>query len=354
MAESKVDALSTHPKFTSWADATVGPMTTFHAKNAGHGPEYVPSAYVFAIEKGSEDVGYVTAAARSNWAPILEYSAATPPGRLVEDARSLARERGVEGTGRLLYHGGVQYGLELQDGRALNLRNGRPSAVGVGIDPSGMSFDPAIVDRQRAALEGTGGTVSTSGVTTLQTFDSLWDVPAWTEHDDGNASSTSYGSGADSWDDWDGCTPIAASMIVAYHEGYTESDTWIREYYIDRLHDDMNTNDAGDTWPTDIDNGFDNFSEGSYSYNGTNIYVWTHPDFTKSEISTHNRPFLLNMTSGGTANDRTQAYGDHTTTVVGYASNGDELELHDTWDDTYHYLTWGSWTACSYTKVTKS
>lgn len=346
-AENKVEAVANRSEFSSWRDATVGKPITFHARNAGDGPEYVPAAYVFAVKNRGDDVGYVTASARSDWAPVLEYSKATPPSRLVGQARATADDAGVPSTGRLLYHGGVKYGLELADGRALNVRNGRPTDVGTGIDPSAMSFKPEVAQRQQVQTES-------DDVSTMAEWDTVYGVPAWTEHDDGGSSSTSYGSGDDSWDDWDGCVPVAASMLIAYHEGYDESDTWMREYYIDHLHDDMNTNDAGSTFPSDIDNGFDNFSQGSNDYDGTNIYVWNHPDFTISEISDNNRPFLLNMNDGGSANDRSQTYGDHTVTVMGYVKEGEEFKIHDTWDDSVHYLTWGSWSECSYTKVTTS
>lgn len=351
-AEAKVEAVAGRSEFSSWQGATLGEASLFHARKAGSGPTHVPSAYVFAVRNGGEDVGYVTASARSDWAPILEYSPATPPTRRVEPMRSTAEDRGVAATGRLLYHGGVQYAIELADGRAMNVRNGRPMDVGTGMDPTSMSFDAEAVDRRPEEVGRDD--VESEDVTASDWWDTLWDVPAWTEHDDGGNDTTYYGSGDDAWDDWDGCVPVAASMVIAYHEGYDESDTWMREYIIDRLHDDMNTNDAGSTFPTDIDNGFNQFAEGSHDYSGQNIYVWNHPNFTKTEITENGRPFLLNMTAGGSAEDRDQSYGDHSVTVVGYSDDGEELEIHDTWDDDNHYLTWGSWTACSYTKVTTS
>lgn len=346
-AERKVARVAERSRFSSWRGATVGDPATYHARNAERGPDYVPSAYVFPVTNAGEDVGYVTASARSDWAPILEYSKATPPTRRVERARSTADDLGASATGRLLYHGGVQYGLELDDGRAMNVRNGRLRAVTSGIEPSGMSFASETVERDPDE-------VGTEDVTASDWWDVIFDVPAWTEHDGGGDGTTSYGPGDDSWNGWDGCVPVAASMIIAYHEGYDESDTWMREYLIDRLHDDMNTNDAGSTWPIDIDDGFDSFAEGSHDYSGRNIYFWSHPDFTKKEITDNQRPFLLNMTGGGSADDRDQSYGNHTVTVVGYWNDGEELEIHDTWDDEFHHLTWGSWTAASYTKVTTS
>ncbi len=117
---------------------------------------------------------------------------------------------------------------------------------------------------------------------------------------------------------------------------------------------DTDNDSEGATDPWKIDDGFDNYIWGTKNYNGSNIYAWNHPDFTLAEISINNRPFLLNMTNGGTAQDRSNPYGNHTTTVIGYREGGEVFELYDTYDSQSHYLTWGSWTACSYTKVTTS
>jgi hypothetical protein len=38
-------------------------------------------------------------------------------------------------------------------------------------------------------------------------------VPCWTQTDTGGGSSTDVGTGRDAWNEWDGCSPIAASMI---------------------------------------------------------------------------------------------------------------------------------------------
>jgi len=69
-AEAKVEAVAGRTKFSSWQGATLGEASLFHARNAGSGPTHVPSAYVFPVRNGGEDVGYVTASARSDWAPI--------------------------------------------------------------------------------------------------------------------------------------------------------------------------------------------------------------------------------------------------------------------------------------------
>ncbi len=44
-------------------------------------------------------------------------------------------------------------------------------------------------------------------------YEYLWNVSAWTSASDEK----------DSWGTWDGCAPIAGSMIMAYHEGVGSS-----------------------------------------------------------------------------------------------------------------------------------
>jgi len=355
-AKSKVQQLSRRDEFSGWKNARLGTPTTFHMRNTETGPKYLRSAYVFPVQKQGNSVGYVTAAAQSSWAPILEYSKATPPTTYVQPAKAAARSSQKSLTGNLLYHGGVEYGLELASGEAMNVRNKISKPLGNGISPDSMAFKSDQVAAQKDALSSDSETVTTDAVTPQALSDTIADVPAWTSTDSGGASSTSYGTGDDEWADWDGCSPIAGSMIIAYHEGVNEWETNEREAIIDHLHDTMLTDDDTDaaTNPIDLDRGFNQYTWGDSSYSGQNIYLWNHPDFTKAEISDNNRPFLLNMTSGGTAEDRSQAYGNHTTTVVGYKDDGETLELHDTWDYTSHYLSWGSWTAASYTKVTTS
>lgn len=364
VARAQVEAASRREEFAAWRDATVGPAVTYHAKNAGKGPSHLPSAYVFSVTKRGEDRGYVTVAARTDWPPVVEYSLADPPRAGRERARAAAERAGGRPSGRAIYQGGVQYGMELDDGRVVNLRNGRVVPNDRGVDLGGIAAGRRLTrdrwdrfdDAGRGASGGGpgGSDGAQAALSTSGSSDRLWWVPAWTEHDAGNADRTSVGSGADAWDRWDGCVPVAASMVVAYHEYVYEWEEEKREKIIDRLHWTMNTSEDGNTYPWDVDDGFDKYDWGWNSYDGRNIYLWTHPNFTISEISDHSRPFLLNMTSGDQAEDRSQNYGDHSVCVVGYRDGGDQLALHDTWDDEVHYLTWGSWLAAMYTKVTTS
>lgn len=325
-AKRTVERASSRDAFATWQGASVGQHTTFHARNTAAGPKYVQAAYVFTVRNRGEDVGYVTTGARPDWSAVMEYSTAEPPQRGVGPAQSKARKHGVKPTGRLLYHGGVKYGVELANSRAMNVRNGRTTPV--------RGLNPAEV-----ATESNEGGVSVSSTD----YERLSEVPAWStpekKAEDGDV---------DPWDYWDGCAPVAGSMIVAYHED-VEKDK--KEEYIDDLHVDMETSTGGTTLPTTIDDGFDVFDTGDNSYTGRNIYIWQHPDFVKQEIGAE-RPFLLNMLNGDSADDRNTEYDDHTVAVVGYDEGGDELILHDTWGTETHHLDYGSWQNASYTKVT--
>ena len=325
-AAQTVERVAGREKFADWRGATLGRPTTFHARNAARGPKYLAAAYSFPVQSRGETVGYVTAGARPGWADVIEYSTASPPQDHVAATKARARGRGGRPTGRLLYHGGVKYGVELADGRGVNVRNGRAAPLS-GIDPAGVESSP-----------------STSDITTTSSREQLWNVPAWStpkEPEEGDE---------DPWADWDGCAPVAASMIISYHEG-TQGGK--KETYIDVLHKSMNTTYGGTTLPTHIDDGITNFSDynvSDKSYIGENIHIWTPPNFVKKEIGAE-RPFLLNMTNGEQPDDKNKSYGNHTVAVVGYDQGGDELIIHDTWDRYSHHIDYGSWEAASYTKV---
>jgi len=323
-AAQTVERVAGREKFADWRGATLGRPTTFHARNAARGPKYLAAAYSFPVQSRGETVGYVTAGARPGWADVIEYSTASPPQDHVAATKARARGRGGRPTGRLLYHGGVKYGVELADGRGVNVRNGRAAPLS-GIDPDTMESSP-----------------STSGVTTTSSFNQLWGVPAWSVPGDEAEDDP------DPWDYWDGCSPVAGSMVVAYHEGKTSGEK--KHEYVDELHRTMNTDSSGTTTPTDIDDGFNNFDIGINSYSGKNVSVSTHPNLPIREID-DGQPFLFSVTDGGSPDDKSGNYDDHTMTVVGYDEGGDELVVHDTWDYTDHHLDWGSWRAALYTTV---
>lgn len=199
-------------------------------------------------------------------------------------------------------------------------------------------------------------------------------VPCWTEHDAGGGTNTSIGTGRDAWDEWDGCTPIAASMILGYHENISESENDAREALIDRLHVDMNTSSDGYTDPIKVGDlspplgdevlqpivdGIEDYSEGSNDYSASQATM-IDAEYVLQQIENKDRPFMLNMLNGGRAEDypdHRDKYGNHSVTVVGYSWDGgaqvDELLIHDGWNDSTHVLEWGNWDAYGVVTVEK-
>jgi len=166
--------------------------------------------------------------------------------------------------------------------------------------------------------------------------------PETTERWEGN-------DGKDAWDsdgNWDGCAPIAGSMVTAYHTG--KKFEVYREWVIDVLHELMNTSFEGDSLPNDIASGIGSLG----SKWSTDHFINWNDSTLKDEIDS-GRPLLINMTHGGEGpeegGDGTTNYGDHTCTVVGYSDNyySKYIILHNTWDDGTHYFSWGNWWASS-------
>jgi len=365
---AKIQLVSNRSELADWANAKIDPPTTFYLKNAESGPKYLRSAYVFPLTLNGKSVGYVTAAARPEWAPILEYSRAKPPMHTAQEAKQTALNHGTKPTGRPLYHGGVKYGVEAEKGRAVNLRNGQPQDGAHAVSPSQHQFHPKDVQAQKSTLDAvgsSGGSTSTSTTASAPTVTAqasssypadnyVTGVPAFVSTDSGGASTTSYGSGPDAWADWDGCSPIAGAMCIGYHEGVNSGDVNQREFIIDHLHDTMQTsnNSSAKTDPWNIGSGISNYTWGVYSYSGQDIYTWNHPNFTQVEVSEYNRPFMLNTTNGGTTVDGTGPFNNHSACVFGYVNHVSEFQLYDDWDFSTHYFTYGNWTACDYDKIT--
>lgn len=352
-AEQKVVSVSERSEFSAWQGASVGDYRTVHLKNSGEGMDYVRTAHVYPVEKDDNTVGYVTVAPWRKWKPVLEYSAGDPPQEIAANIAYASTESSGSPTGHIIYNGGLQYGVEMDDdtvvevhGRMRQPDNGGASSTEFSFNKDSFSSEWDSIENASASSAESVESAAISGES-----DHLSDVPAYIETDAGGSSGSEpyIGPAPDPWARWDGCVPIAASMIIAYH-----SDEAIdSETIIDRLHETMGTtnDDAGSTVPTQIDNGFNKYDYDSNSYNGSNRYSWGHPDFVKSEISNNRRPFLLNMTSGDSAQDRSDSYGNHTVTVVGYRDDGDTFEIHDTWNKNPHYISYGSWLLCSYTQV---
>lgn len=244
-----------------------------------------------------------------------------------------------------LYHGGLKYGLAFADGTAMNVRNGRPQPIGDGIAQDALATDTATTQWdtiQNTTHTTDNGLVPNSAgddVTTMSpSEDYVPYVPAWTETDGGGATYTHYGDGRDSWGEWDGCVPVAASMLIASHENAPrpENDN-ARERMIDYLHYDMNTNDERWTLYSDAVDGIEKYDYGDKQYFASRVN-YISKNMVRNDVGDHD-PLLLGMTGG--------KFDDHMVTIVGYSNNCSTLRIHDTWDTYAHNFNWGNWNSAT-------
>ncbi|WP_258083785.1 C39 family peptidase [Thermococcus thermotolerans] len=324
-------------------------------------PLYFPdgrlAAYEFRMVKNGKTIGYIIVSANRNLPPaILEagFGKKTPSDMMKE----LAARKGVK-TYRFAYFSGLNYGI---------------LAGAKVVDMKGREYrKPEKYILQTGAYAGSWDTATqyTTQAATLIDQKVLWDVPRWTESDPGGASDSlppgansigqistlanSYdyiGPNADPWDDWDGCAPIAASMIIGYYE-IQYRDSWYKEAVIDILHETMLTDDGGWTSTSNIGRGIENFyNRAMYLHSEGVLYYAPHYTYTTStvdnpsnsllftyvmlEIGT-NRPLILTASKASGENFGWSG-AFHTTTVAGYSSYSDGtkyLYIHTTYSDPY-------------------
>ncbi|WP_222919832.1 C39 family peptidase [Natrinema sp. SYSU A 869] len=358
IAKNAVKQISKDSEFDDWQPEEVRAPQLYYGKvQSENSIEYVPRAWVFAIENRGDDVGYITIDADQLVTPVLAFGRSKAPHKRVDRASQVAKANGVSIHDRFLYQGGVQFGIETTDRRMIDLR-------GDGILPL-----PAVsnADNLKPTHDPTeqGNKQTKEDQFTLQgddlnapdweggTDDSISNVPNWKSYDDGGASTTSYGSGDDTWDEWDGCSPIAGSMAIGYHEGIDEwDDADEREALIDRLHDDMGTDSDGISDFNDIDNGISNYAEGTYSYNGNNNH-WLIKGNIEDAVANNNPP-MLNMTNGPYSKDSEWING-HSVTVVGYRNGSGYFyhKVHNGYNTAPDRVSNGNWTDAFVTRITK-
>lgn len=353
IARAAADEIGDSSEYSDWSKDGVRAPKLFHAKvRDGDGVSYVPRAWVFPVEDGGSDVGHITIDADQFEVPVLSFGRGKAPQRRLTAAKKVAKAYGSPVHDRFLYHGGVTYGVESADDMIVDLRG----QVMRGLRPaeSADSMKPTHDrngNKKDSYTTAATGDKLTHGDWSGETDDEVSNVPNWTETDSGGASSTSYGTGDDSWNDWDGCTPVAASMAIGYHEGIDEWDDNDREALIDRLHDDMDTSDDGVTKEWNSATGIDNYSEGSHSYNGNNNQFNLKGNI-RDGIGNDN-PTLLNMTNGPYTKDAQWVNG-HTVCVVGYRDgNGFYHKVHQGYDDPPDRVANGNWTHAWVTRISK-
>lgn len=355
IAKNAVRQLGDRAEFDDWRAQGVRLPQLYHAKVQGENSvEYEPRAWVFAVENRGDDVGYITIDADQLETPVLAYGRSKAPHKRVEGAKNVAKAQGASVHGRFLYHGGVEFGVETTDGRMVDLRGGRVKRL------------PAVAnaDHLKPTVDPSEDTDGDDGLSTQKekenapdwegsTDDQIYGVPNWTEYDGGGASYTSYGTGDDSWNSWDGCSPVAGSMAIGFHEGISEYDDEAREALIDRLHVDMNTNDGGASDWYNIDNGISNYSEGTYSYNGNNNHFNIKGNI-KDAVAVHEPP-LLNMANGPYTQDSSWLNG-HSVTVVGYRNGSNYFyhKVHNGYNTPPDRVSNGNWSDAVVTRISKS
>ncbi|WP_049924383.1 C39 family peptidase [Halopiger djelfimassiliensis] len=359
IAKNAIKQLNPRSEFDDWQPQGVTSPQLYYGKvQRGSSIEYEPRAWIFAIENRGDDVGYITIDADQLVTPVLAYGRSKAPHKRVGRAKKVGSANDVTVTDRYLYHGGVQFGVETTDQRMIDLRKGKilplPAVNSTDVlkpthNPNGRDADRT--KEREITPQGSGdGPPDWSG----GTDDSISGVPNWKSYDDGGASSTEYGSGDDAWDEWDGCSPIAGSMAIGYHEGIDEwDDADEREALIDRLHDDMKTDSDGITDFNDIDNGISNYAEGTYSYNGNNNH-WLIKGNIEDAVANNNPP-MLNMTNGPYSKDK-QWLNGHSVTVVGYRKGSGYFyhKVHNGYNTSPDRISNGNWTDAFVTRITKA
>lgn len=346
IARESVDCLSHRDAFTDWDATGVRTPALFHAKTIDNGETVLtPRSWIFPVESGGDDVGYINVSARQTEQPVLTYGRGTAPQRQLATAKQQTPASSQSITDRFIYHGGVEYLVESTEVGGVHLRSGKPTDPGPVQSVSQLS--PTGENKQDGEMDWEGETDSE--------VDNADSVPNWTSTDAGGASETTIGTGDDSWDVWDGCIPIVGSIVLGYHEGLTPSDDDQREALIDRLHISMNTGSCGPicTEWENIPPGIESYDKGDHSYSATNDGGGLMPTAV-NEID-NNRPFMLNMENGPyTDKDSGHsvcAFG-YRTESCGWLCTNAYYKVHDTYEDsTADLVTHGCWDNACITKI---
>jgi hypothetical protein len=345
-ARLAADSIGGSSEFDDWRAEGVASPELFYARvrdGSGTRAKYIPSAWAFPVERGAENVGYIAVDAAGSGTSVLTFGRSTAPQRRLESAQRVARDRDRTTNGRFLYHSGVKFGVETTDERIVDLRGQWLSHISSLERPEHLRAGYRSEDDGDDAQDWSG-----------DTDDEISGVPNWTESDSGGGSSTEIGTGDDEWNEWDGCSPIAASMAIGFHEDISESDDDDRESLIDRLHKKMNTNDEGGTRPNDIDGAIDKYDAGEHDYNGTNRHHEEKGNI-KDAVGNDN-PCLLNMWKGPYTDDYDEEIIGHSVTVVGYrtTSSGMRHKVHNGYNESPDRVKQGNWRDAMITRIKKS
>ncbi|WP_461862838.1 hypothetical protein [Thermococcus sp.] len=277
------------PDFKEWRGATLGKPVTYYFPNGEK------SAYEFAVFKNGKSVGFILVSARKDMSPVLEFSRANPPSWNLKKVKELAEKKGYK-TGRLLYYGALTYSVDIGNRKAIGLKDLKVRKYPMSVK---LEFNKEKSKKEWEEIANIKAIPDTKEVVPLATWVSneIEGVPLWTSTDDGNANvqyPNNVGPAPDPWDDWDGCSPISASMVIAYYEPQLQND---REAIIDILHHTMRTSDSGGTVPDNIVSGINDFFVEYYNLYGDLIVddplnhyfraeiYWQFPNFGDYEFT---------------------------------------------------------------------
>ncbi|WP_456394593.1 C39 family peptidase [Thermococcus sp.] len=359
--------------YVEWISKNIPLYKEWKGSNISKTPRiyYLPNgskvAYEFTVLKNDRVVGYMMISARKDLPPVLEFGKSKPP------SINIGKVNAKYNVKRLLYLGALLYVADIGKGKAVHLRDmglmEYPQRVEFNVNHKAAEalWDDILRDTYNTLFsESNVGIESSTPV--LIDWAHIDGVPSWTSEDTGNSNikyPNNIGIQPDPWDTWDGCTPIAASMVLGYYVSFPD-----KESIIDVLHHTMDTDDIeGTTYYWNIDDGIDNFAE-EYTntvyypvfgekypddFDGSNDYYVSTSE-VKREI-TNNRPFVLSIQGGH--------YGlttGHSVAVVGFTEwqNPEDhntwmyLTIHNTWyngDEGVDTILFGDWSVAVATYV---
>lgn len=153
---------------------------------------------------------------------------------------------------------------------------------------------------------------------------------------------------APSSEDWEGCVPTSAGMVLAYwdqngYPNFPNDDNY--NVLIAELANEMGTDDTyGFTYSWMVDDGINAVAE-SHGYISGDWAYNENPDLVEAKDELRNgRPYVLYMYGAGSAYDKDESYDNHGVEVHGWIdAGGDYLTIYDTWDTEEHNFNWGNW-----------
>lgn len=367
----------TDSEVESWQDGILNDPTKYYTLTSDGG--YDPAAYVFQVvnqDNSNENLGYITIAARRSWSPVLEYSTNEPPTAGRERAKKTAQTMGDSPTGRLLYQGGLNYGIHLGGQEMIHLGHNKKMVAHAKSDILSYDEGDEVVDTQAQwegaadpSVEGTGVSImASSGSGRVGFSDYAWDAhvgegvsgsDSGNDVGDGDDCNGCVGLADDPWQDWDGCIPIAGTQVVMYHEGLENewSNRQEREKICDELHMGMDTGQDISTSFKNIPGGFTSldlsFLDNDYD---ANQELLISKGLFTSDID-DDKPLMLNRPGDAcglgiciessedvTISDKEKGdYDNHTVVVAGYQDGGDKLEVFSGWNTNRHTISYGNW-----------